>query len=260
MKVGIIQLCSQLDFKINLTKIREFLSKAKEANCTHVFLPEVFYSMSDGTTPTPFLIEQGNEHYENIRSLSKDFGVYILGGSAATRVLDKVINRNYNFDPKGNELEHYDKINLFSCDLGNTNKRVINEADVYTSGNEEKILDLGEWKIGLSICFDVRFPRMYRNYVEKGANIFTISAAFTKVSGKAHWHTLCRSRAIENQCYVIAPAQWGDHNDKIKTFGHSLIIDPWGEILADAGEGEKLITAELSLERVNKVRKMIKIF
>lgn len=261
MKIAIIQLTSTLDYKINLEKIQNFIEKAKLEGATHIFMPEVFYSMSNGKTPTPYLVEEGNEHYKNIQNLAKKNGVYLIGGSAATRLGDKVVNRAYNFAPNGELLNHYDKINLFAVNIPEgAEKTVINEGDVYTSGNEPKILDLGEWKVGLGICFDVRFPELFRNYTRLGANILTAPAAFTRPTGNAHWHTLVRARAIENQSYMIAAAQVGVHNERIQTFGHSLVVDPWGEILIDAKEEEGAFVCDLSLERLKDIRSRMKVF
>lgn len=255
MKIAAIQLQSVLDPAVNLKTIRKFLVEAREKDTEAVFLPEVFYSMSDGTKPTPYLVDGHNEHYEAIRKLAIDSKMYILGGSAATLVDGKVMNRAYNFDPAGNDLAIYDKMNLFSCDLSkHPSNTVINEGSVYTAGSTAKMIDLGKWKLGLSICFDLRFPELFRSYSSKGANLLSISSAFTVPTGKAHWHTLVRARAIENQSYVVASAQWGKHNDRMTTFGHSLIVDPWGEIIADAGEGEGIIYAELDMGRVDQVR------
>ena len=258
MKVGVIQLQSVLDPQVNLATIRKFLLKAKEEKAQAVFLPEVFYSISDGTKPTPYLVEANNEHFEAIRALARDSGLYILGGSAATNLDGKVLNRSYNFDPQGNDLAFYDKMNLFSCDLSkHPSNQIIDEGKVYTRGNKPQLIDVEGFKIGLSICFDLRFPELFRAYSSQGANVLSISSAFTVPTGKAHWHTLVRARAIENQCYVIASAQWGKHNEKLSTFGHSLIVDPWGEVLADAGEGETIIFGELDLERVKSVRERL---
>lgn len=255
MKIGVIQLTSVLDPAVNLEKIRGFLKEAKAQGAEAVFLPEVFYSISDGTKPTPYLVEGHNEHYLAIQKLAKDSGLYILGGSAATLVNGKIMNRSYNFGPDGAELVLYDKMNLFAVDLSkHPSNTVIDEARIYTAGNSPKILPLKEFNIGLSICFDLRFPELFRSYSSQGANVLSISSAFTVPTGKAHWHTLVRARAIENQSYVIASAQWGQHNDKISTFGHSLIVDPWGEVLADAGDGEKIIFAELSKEKIEGIR------
>lgn len=258
MKIGVIQLQSVLDPKINLARIRTFLAEAKSQKMEAVFLPEVFYSMSDGTKPTPYLVENKNEHYEAIRSLATDFEMSILGGSAATLVNGKVMNRSYNFDSKGHEIAFYDKMNLFSCDLSkHPSNQIIDEGKVYTKGDKAQMIEVGDFKIGLSICFDLRFPELFRSYSSQGANVLSISSAFTVPTGKAHWHTLVRARAIENQSYVVASAQWGQHNDRLSTFGHSLVVDPWGEVLADAAEGEKMITAELSLERIQSVRERL---
>lgn len=260
MKIGVIQLQSVLDPAQNLKTIRKFLLDAKNEKTQAVFLPEVFYSMSDGTKPSPYLVEGKNEHYEAIRKLALDSGLYILGGSAATLVDGKVMNRSYNFAPDGTELMLYDKMNLFAVDLSkHPSNTVIDEARIYTPGKTPKILSVGDFKIGLSICFDLRFPELFRSYSAQGANVLSISSAFTVPTGKAHWHTLVRARAIENQCYVIASAQWGQHNDKISTYGHSLIVDPWGEVLADAGEGEKIIFADLSLEKLESVRSRLNV-
>ena len=258
MKVAVYQLCSSLDFKINLEKIEVAAKDAAASNAKALFLPECFYSMSDGSKPTPYLVEKNNEHYENIKLIAAKHKIFLIGGSVAY-FENNVINRVLNFDDQGNELSHYDKIHLFSCDITRDGKRKkIDESDIYTPGNKPQLIDVENWKIGLGVCFDLRYSEMAKNYHDQGASILTFSSAFTVPTGKAHWHTLLRARAIENQCYVIAPAQWGRHNEKIQTYGHSLIVDPWGEVLADAGEGESLIFAELDLGKVTEVRAMVK--
>jgi predicted amidohydrolase len=260
MKIAAIQLQSVLDPESNLNSIRRFMDEARTHGTEAIFLPEVFYSMSDGTKPTPFLVEEKNEHYEAIRKLATDYKMYVLGGSAATLLNGKVLNRAYNFDPAGTEIAIYDKMNLFSCDLSkHPSNTVINEGHVYTAGITPKMISLGDWKLGLSICFDLRFPELFRSYSAKGANLLSISSAFTVPTGKAHWHTLVRARAIENQSYVVASAQWGKHNDRMTTFGHSLIVDPWGEVIADAGEGEGIIYGVLDRDRVEQVRNRLNV-
>nr|VFJ95706.1 MAG: Predicted amidohydrolase [Candidatus Kentron sp. LFY] len=258
MKIGIIQICSVLDYEQNLDKIRALLHEAKLRQLTRVFLPECFYSMPDGTTPGPYLIDadnQDDEHYRNIRRLATDYAISILGGSASTKKGAAIVNRSYNFDKYGNDLGHYDKMHLFSCELGS---KIIDESNLYTPGTTPAMIRDQGLKIGLSICFDLRYPCLYQDYAKNGADILSIPAAFTIPTGRAHWHTLIRARAIENQCFVVAPAQWGQNNDKIETFGHSLIVDPWGEILADAEEGEKLMSADIDLGKIASVRKAIK--
>lgn len=254
MKIAVLQLTSVLDYKINLKTIRRLLQNAKEQGAEAAFLPEVFYSLSDGVTSTKFLVEPGNEHYLEIKGLALEFEMALLGGSAASLINGKVVNRAYNFDKEGNDLGHYDKINLFACDLPN---KKISEANNFTAGSEYKIVEFKNRKVGLGICFDMRFSEMSLHYRINGAEILTFPAAFTVPTGRAHWHTLLRARAIENQCYVIAAAQWGHHNEKIQTYGHSLVIDPWGEVLIDLKEGETVGVVELDFEKIDHVRRSV---
>lgn len=251
MKIAVLQLTSALDYKVNLEKIRAQLKEARAQGAIAAFMPEVFYSMSDGVTPTPHLIEEGNEHFQEIKKLAIDYSIALIGGSAATLKNGKIVNRAYNFDNRGHDLGHYDKINLFACDLPN---KKISEANNYTAGTEYKIVELDRHKIGLGICFDMRFSEMGLHYRKAGAEIITYPAAFTVPTGKAHWHTLLRARAIENQCFVIASAQWGHHNEKIQTYGHSLVVDPWGDILLDLGEGEKVGVVDLDFSKIDLIR------
>lgn len=251
MKIAVLQLTSVLDYKVNLQTIRNLLKEASEKGAQAAFLPEVFYSMSDGVTPTPYLVEAGNEHYLEIKKLAIDFEMALIGGSAATRLNGKVVNRAYNFDKHGKDLGHYDKINLFACDLPD---KKISEAKNYTAGSEYKIVEIDSHKIGLGICFDMRFSEMGLHYRMNGAEIITYPAAFTVPTGKAHWHTLLRARAIENQCFVIAAAQYGHHNEKIQTYGHSLVVDPWGDILLDLKEGVGVGIVDLDFSKIDLIR------
>ena len=258
MKVAIIQLESKLEPSVNLASIRRFMKQAREEGVRAVFLPEVFYSISNGLTATPYLVEDGNEHWREIQKLATEFSTYLLGGSVATLVDGKILNRSYNFAPDGTEMGRYDKTHLFACDLSkHPSAQVIDEGKIYTAGAKPLLIDVEGWKFGVAICFDLRFPELFRWYSSQGATALTISSAFTVPTGKAHWHTLLRARAIENQCYVVAAGQWGNHNERIKTYGHSLIVDPWGEVLADAEEGEKMITATFDKDRLKQVRERL---
>ena len=255
LKIGLVQLCSVFDFKTNLKKISSLIQVAKDQGAEMIFLPECFYSMGDGVKATEYLVEKDGEHYENIRSLALKYKVYLLGGSAATRHGIHVINRCYNFDPHGNDLGVYDKINLFSSEF-ETGKK-IDEGLLYTAGKTPTLIEALGWKIGLSLCFDLRFPSLFESYRGK-AHIISASSAFTPVTGKAHFHVLLRARAIENQCFVIAAAQWGQHHPSVRTYGHSLAIDPWGDILVDGGEGEKVLVVDLHIKKIEETRRKIK--
>lgn len=254
MKVAVIQITSAIDYKKNLEVIDRLIKEGKAKGAEAFFLPEVFYSMSDGNSSTPYLVEEGNEHFENIRQLAIKNQIALIGGSAATLLNGKVVNRAFNFDDKGTDLGHYDKIHLFACDLPD---KKLSEAKTYTPGSEYKMVQYKNVKVGLGICFDVRFSEMAHHYRMNGAHILTFPAAFTVPTGKAHWHTLLRARAIENQCYVIAAGQVGYHNEKIQTYGHSLIIDPWGEVLVDLKEEVGVGVAEIDLEKINYIRHQV---
>ena len=258
MKIGIIQLTSILNPEINLQKIESFLIDAKKKQVEAMFLPECFYSMSDGKEVTPYIVEKKNEHYLAIKNLAFKYNIFILGGSAATKVGDKIFNRSYNFSPAGEDLGHYDKVNLFSCELPG-NSVSLCESNLYSSGKEQTVIQAGSLLIGLAICFDLRFPNFFQEYSQKGINVISVSSAFTKLTGKAHWEILLRARAIENQCFIVAAAQYGKSNNKIETFGHSMIVDPWGQVLVNAGIGEKVVTADLNLDKISEVKKAIKL-
>ncbi len=251
---------SVLDYKFNLERIETFIEKGKKNEVKHFFLPEVFFSISDGTSPTPYLVKEGNEYWDCISSLAKKHSVYLLGGSVAYQGDEQVLNRNINFDSQGKLIGFYDKRKLFACDLSrHDSKQVINEADVYSSGSKSHCYEVGGFRIGATICFDLRFPELFRSYRKENVDVITVSSAFTRATGRAHWETLLRARAIENQCYIIAANQWGEHNEKMKTWGHSMVIDPWGDILCDAKEGEKIVYADLSKKRITDIRQRMTI-
>lgn len=257
MKIAMLQICSKLDYKRNLKKISEMIKEAKHScpDVEAIILPEVFYSMSDGQTPTPHLIEGENEHFINIQDLARKNNIALLGGSAATRVNHNIYNRSYNFDANGSLLKTYDKTHLFKIELKGTDKEVIiDEGKTYSRGEDLAVFDFAGINLGISICFDLRFPELYRKLFSMGANAFLVSSAFTQTTGRAHWETLLRARAIENQSYVIACNQWGKHNDKLTSYGHSMVINPWGEIVASAKEGEEIIFADIDLALIKKIR------
>ncbi len=256
MKIAVIQITSVLNFKENLKQINSIIIQAKkEHQIKYFFLPEMFYSMSNCIDVTPYLVENKNEHYQNIQALAVDNNVHIIGGTAATKENDRIYNRTYSFDPQGVEYPYYDKINLFSI---NSTKQVIDESQLYSRG--DKIIDFKlaeDWHVGLSICFDLRFSSHYRELYRRNCNIITVSSAFTIPTGKAHWEVLLRSRAIESQSYIIAADQVGINNERISTYGYSMIINPWGEVIASAKDEVGYIFAELDLEFVKKVRSRI---
>lgn len=189
-------------------------------------------------------------------ALAKELGVWILIGSMAVKASeDKLYNRSFLFDDQGNLAAHYDKIHLFDVVL--SEKEKYGESEVIEPGTEAVVAWTPWGGMGMSICYDLRFAYLYRDLAKAGAGILLIPAAFTVPTGKAHWETLLRARAIETGSFVIAPGQTGEHEGGRKTWGHSLIIDPWGKILAEGGEKVGVVTAELDLSEVEAARTRI---
>jgi len=202
---------------------------------------------------------------QRLQALAIRCGVHLLIGSIAEqRILDDgsidkehCFNTSLLFDPAGTLLASYRKIHLFDVEV--PGGLCIRESDSISPGEDVVVVDTALGKIGMSICYDLRFPELYRKMVDLGADIITIPSAFTLTTGKDHWHPLLRARAIETQTYVLAPGQWGTHDKegKRKSYGHSVIVDPWGVVLADRGEGEGVCYAEIDLEYMAAVRRSI---
>jgi len=257
VKLALIQMTSVLDSKANLKKIEGWLTEARGLGARAVFLPECFYSMSNGLKPSTDLIDENDQncpHEKALRDLVQKTGIAIIGGSAATKSSKGILNRTYSFDQSGKKLPAYDKRKLFACRLS---EKSITESDIYTAGSTPQVLEFEELKIGLGICFDIRFSSLAHDYRLAGVNLLTYASAFTVPTGKAHWHLLNRARAVENQCFVISSAQVGQHNERLSTYGHSLVVDPWGDVLVDAGDEEGCFVFEIDLARVEKVRNSV---
>ena len=180
------------------------------------------------------------------RALAEEIGSWILIGSLAIRVSDsKTANRSYLLDPKGRIAARYDKIHLFDVDLPSGES--YRESRTVAGGDEAVVAELSWGTIGLTVCYDLRFPQLYRRLAQRGALMLTVPSAFTETTGRAHWHALLRARAIENGAFVIAPAQGGVHANGRRTYGHSLIVGPWGDVLAEANTDPGVIVADIDL-------------
>ena len=253
-----IQLSAGDDLQANLNRTASLIEEAAEAGSRLLLLPENFSFMGateeakfdvaepqDSSSVLTFLSEQARQH-----------NIAIIGGSVLLKFTgnNRVRNCCPVFSAQGELLAYYDKIHLFDAVLPNEK---YSESNIVESGSQPKMVEIDHWKLGLSICYDLRFPELYRHYSAHGCNIITVPAAFTVPTGKAHWETLLRARAIENQCYVLAAGQHGTHPGERKTWGHSMIIDPWGETVAHIEDGDGIITAELSLNKLNAVRKVL---
>jgi predicted amidohydrolase len=189
--------------------------------------------------------------------LSNELGIWLhIGSHAVLASAEKAANRAFLFNPSGKLVTTYDKIHMFDVDLDNGESW--RESKVYLPGEKSCLAEMDSIKLGLSICYDIRFPHLYRGYALAGAQVLTGPAAFTRQTGRAHWHILQRSRAIENGAFVISAAQGGDHEDGRETYGHSVIVNPWGEILAELPHEEPgYISAEIDLKEVADARQKI---
>jgi predicted amidohydrolase len=190
------------------------------------------------------------------RDLARELKIHLHIGSLALRFSpEKAVNRSFLIGPDGLILASYDKIHMFDIDLpGGESYR---ESANYQPGETAVLTDLPWGRVGLTICYDMRFPALFRALAEGGASFLTVPSAFTRKTGEAHWHVLLRARAIETGCFVFAPAQTGEHAEGRLTYGHSLIVSPWGEVLADAGDQPGYIVADIDLEQVQKARSMV---
>jgi len=234
------------------------IREAKSKGADYVLTPEVSNIMQENRKALFDLLatEDDDKSLKAYRELAKELKIHLHIGSLALRATpERAVNRSFLIAPDGNILATYDKIHMFDIDLpdGETYRESAN----YQAGETAVISDLPWGRIGLTICYDVRFPALYRALAEAGASFITVPAAFTKKTGEAHWHTLLKARAIENGCFIFAAAQGGKHENKRETFGHSLIIDPWGEILAEGGIEPGVVLAKIDPARVVEVRKSI---
>jgi predicted amidohydrolase len=199
-----------------------------------------------------------------LREVARETGVWLLIGSLAVDISGEAgipkeetrhANRSYLIDPSGAVVAHYDKIHMFDVDLaGGESYR---ESNAFRPGGRTVLADTPWGVLGMTVCYDLRFPQLYRTLAQAGADFLAIPSAFTVPTGQAHWQVLMRARAIENGCFVFAPAQWGEHAEGRRTYGHSLIVDPWGEVLADAGEGIGIASARIEVEAIAKARRMV---
>lgn len=260
MRVGLVQLCSGDDPKINLPVTREFVREAAADGAKFVLTPEVTNCVSTSGMRQLEVLQHESED-RTLRALREDaaaLGIWVLIGSLAVKSDDTrglFANRSFMIDPAGSLVAKYDKIHMFDVDVSDTES--YRESAGYRPGTHSIIADVEGASVGLTICYDVRFPHLYRTLAKAGAQIITVPSAFSRVTGKAHWETLLRARAIENGCFVLAPAQTGQNTEKRSTHGHSLAVSPWGEVLTDAGTDPGITLVDLDLGDVERSRQRI---
>jgi len=254
-KVGIVQLVSSASVKNNIHAIEPFLAQARDEEVQLVVLPENFAYMGMHETDKLAIAEQSGagEIQEALSNYAKKYNLWLIGGTLPMRAKDKVRAASLVFDNKGKKVARYDKIHMFDVRVSATESH--QESLTVERGNDIVVVDTPVGKIGLTVCYDLRFPELYQQLVKRGAELFTIPSAFTAVTGIAHWEVLLRARAIENLCYVLAPNQGGVHENGRNTYGHSMIVEPWGKIIAQQNTGAGLITATIDLQRLEQLRR-----
>lgn len=258
--IAAVQLNSQPDAGQSLNDACEWVRQAAESGADFIFLPENFAFLGDEKQKLEQAAEISGKVEKALPDWAREFGVTILGGGYPVPAgKGKVYNRAVIVDPNGDFVASYDKIHLFDVDL--SDEETWRESETVEAGKTEAVVYKADNDklpaVGLSICYDIRFPELYRRLVIQGADLLAVPSAFTRPTGEAHWQLLLRARAIENSCYVIAPAQCGLHGTHRKTWGHSMIIDPWGRIQAELENEPGFITAEFNREVLEDVRKKL---
>ncbi len=257
-KAAMIQMRAGLKPAANIEAAVRMIGEAKSAGADYVLTPEMTNIMEIKRERlfATIVEEDADTSLSTLRELARKLGIYVHAGSLAIKISsERAANRSFLIDPKGEIAARYDKIHMFDVDLeGGESYR---ESRTYRPGEQAVLGDLPWGRLGVTICYDLRFPALYRALAEAGATMLTIPSAFTQQTGEAHWHVLLRARAIENGCFVFAAAQAGKHENGRKTFGHSLIVDPWGRILAECGTEPGVVMADIDLAEVAKARARI---
>lgn len=256
---ALIQMRSGLLPEPNLDQGARLIREAAAQGASFIQTPEVSNIMqTDRIALFEHLrSEDDDRSLAAYRDLARELKIYLNVGSLALRVTpDRAVNRSFLIGPSGDILARYDKIHMFDIDLGGGES--YRESANYQPGETAVVAELPWGKLGMTICYDVRFPALYRALAEAGASFLTVPSAFTRKTGEAHWHTLLRARAIENGCFVFAAAQAGLHENRRETFGHSLIVDPWGTVLAEGGGTEPgIVLATIDPAKVTAARKAV---
>lgn len=255
--VACVQITSAREPDINIPVAVDLVRRARDRGADFILLPEIVNMLEPKRDA---VLAKARPEAEDpalaaFRDLARETGAWLLAGSLVVKTEsepERVANRSFLLAPDGTVAARYDKIHMFDVDLGEGER--YHESRTYRPGDRAVTADLPWGRLGMTVCYDMRFPQLYRALAKRGADFFSVPAAFTRPTGRAHWHVLLRARAIENGTFVFAPAQCGEHADGRKTYGHSLIVDPWGEVLADGGEEPGIVVARIDPARVAEAR------
>lgn len=257
LRVGIVQMCSGCDIGRNIRDAEELIRGAHARGARFIATPEMTNILDVDRKRVAAAVRQEatDPAARRFSEIAKELGIHLLIGSLALAGgKGRLVNRSLLFDGTGQVAARYDKIHMFDVDLGESSFR---ESRSYEPGDRTVIANVSGAPLGLTICYDIRFPYFYRTLAKAGAILFSVPSAFTRVTGEAHWEVLMRARAIENGAFVIAPAQTGRHECGRETYGHSLVVDPWGTVLSDSGTDTGSSVVELKMERAAEMRRRI---
>ena len=258
LNVAALQMVSTPDVARNLASAGRLMAEAAASGVQLVALPEYFCLLGRSDRDKLGIAEaEGDGPIQDfLAEAAQRLGLWVIGGTLPLRTADpgRVRNSCMVWSPTGQQVARYDKIHLFAFDNGSER---YDEGRVLEPGQTPVALDIEGWRVGLSSCYDLRFPELYRRLMQPPCDLIVAPSAFTHTTGAAHWELLLRTRAVENQCYVLAPAQGGLHENGRRTWGHSLLADPWGELLAQVPEGEAVVAGALSRDRLAAVRQQL---
>lgn len=258
MRVAVIQLNTGDEISPNIETVSAYIRSAAKGGATFVSTPETTHlmEMNRERVLAKTFVEAEDPGLAHLRALATEHGIWLHIGSLIIKIAeDRLANRSFLIAPDGSIAARYDKTHLFDVELGGGES--YRESALYQHGTEAVVVETDMASFGLSVCYDLRFPYLYRALAHAGANVILVPAAFTQPTGEAHWHTLLRARAIETGSFVIAAAQTGLHDTGRRTYGHSLVIDPWGTVLLDSGTDPGVQVVDLDLKAVDKVRQKI---
>lgn len=264
MRVGLLQLNSGDDPAQNLLETRARLAQAVREGAEFVLTPEVTNCVSTSRTQQNAVLnhEDDDPTLKALRAEAAEHGIWLLIGSLALKTDDpdgRFANRSFLITPEGDIAARYDKIHMFDVRVSET--ETYRESSGYRPGTRSVLTEVAGTALGMTICYDIRFPHLYRSLAQAGARLISVPSAFSPVTGAAHWEVLLRARAIETGCFVLAPAQTGDHalsrGKPRRTFGHSMVVAPWGEILGDAGDAPGILVLDLDLDAVDEARQRV---
>ncbi|WMT86588.1 carbon-nitrogen hydrolase family protein [Pelagibacterium sp. 26DY04] len=257
--VALVQMNSGLEADANLAEIARRAAEARQAGAAYILTPEMSVVFAENRAGLAQRAAgwEGNPDISRLAEIARENALFLHIGSLAIALEDgRFANRSVLFAPSGEILATYDKIHLFDADLPGIN--AYRESATYAGGENAVLADLGAFTLGFSICYDMRFAALYRALAQAGAQVIAVPAAFTVPTGQAHWHVLLRARAIETGCFILAAAQGGQHANGRATYGHSLVVAPWGEVIAEAnGDQPGLVIATLELDAVASARQRV---